>query len=774
MQKKKGITLSMLATIIVITIILTSTIILSVNDIYSNSRLRTFVTEYTMINDEVKLRQKTSTDMSYMEDAIEMNLADVNQNILDTQFVGENIQNNKITVYKIDIAQLGFNNANYGKEENNLDVYAISMTTGRIYYLNGIKGNSTTYYTLTEDLQVLAGSKYNIDEVNKQVIFKPSEFSWTANAIKTEVILPKEFTDISVTTDLEGENLDNVSGIVEEDDKYIVTVNINEIKTNYNITVTYINDGERVTETFEIKNYDGTAPSLTVGSQTYKVSDYDLKAYIQDILAVDDTSGIAKIKYENDKISVSNAKDYFSSKGEMLKGSTILIDNKSRYYTVYAEDKAGNATIYNVTVSDEIINARVINGFNISKGVGEPLILDGMTPVVYDSSSTTGDYWRNATQEEIKYSTWYSYDIKDKKWANARTPDGSLWVWIPRFEYDILEEPGTVAKEEYGTINIRFIPKTITKTTDRYTINSKGVIISEDGYTIHPAFVNEIDNQYYNGGWDKELTGIWVAKFEMSMLTNGVNTATTTNALGNKSTSDSITAVSKAGLAQWRFLNAANAYFNGLDYTTRTSGLSTNYASHLIKNSEWGAMTYLAHSKYGAGIQNIIRNSDTTYHTGGSSNISEIYSTNRNQSTTGNAYGIYDTCGGVMERVAVFNTDYKPSSTNFYTSTAYVTSDGKHFASVGGQSTRYATAYNAGASAAITELNSRTGDATYEIYTSTANFSWGAASSTSVIATTALLNRGGMAGQAISKISQQTPVPGATLTGGFRVVLAEN
>lgn len=33
-------------------------------------------------------------------------------------------------------------------------------------------------------------------------------------------------------------------------------------------------------------------------------------------------------------------------------------------------------------------------------------------------------------------------------------------------------------------------------------------------YYVHPAFTNESSIGYANGGWDKELTGIWVAKFE--------------------------------------------------------------------------------------------------------------------------------------------------------------------------------------------------------------------------------------------------------------------
>src|SRR5699024_7879658 len=45
------------------------------------------------------------------------------------------------------------------------------------------------------------------------------------------------------------------------------------------------------------------------------------------------------------------------------------------------------------------------------------------------------------------------------------------------------------------------------------------------GFTVHPAFTNESSINYANGGWDKELTGIWVAKFEAGYA-GGNNSAT--------------------------------------------------------------------------------------------------------------------------------------------------------------------------------------------------------------------------------------------------------
>ena len=73
--------------------------------------------------------------------------------------------------------------------------------------------------------------------------------------------------------------------------------------------------------------------------------------------------------------------------------------------------------------------------------------------------------------------------------------------------------------------------------------------------------------------------------------------------------------------------------------------------SHMAKNSEWGAVAYLSQSSYGLNGTEIERNS-VEYITGGNSTKAKIYTTNAGQSTTGNAYGVYDMSGGTIEQTA--------------------------------------------------------------------------------------------------------------------------
>ena len=107
--------------------------------------------------------------------------------------------------------------------------------------------------------------------------------------------------------------------------------------------------------------------------------------------------------------------------------------------------------------------------------------------------------------------------------------------------------------------------------------------------------------------------------------------------------------------------------------------------SHIIKNTEWGAVAYLAQSKYGRNGTEISRSECLGYYTGTGSAIGEnkiyngeLYSWNNIKdeqkyngkigklaSTTGNIYGIYDMSGGAYEYVmGVYGTENNPQKGN--------------------------------------------------------------------------------------------------------------
>jgi len=321
--------------------------------------------------------------------------------------------------------------------------------------------------------------------------------------------------------------------------------------------------------------------------------------------------------------------------------------------------------------------------------INTPILTEDMTPVAWDEE---GNEFTPTTNEE-----WYNYVAQasgvdgTSNWANAKTSDGSYWVWIPRYEYKVTSQ--ATSGSTAGTIDVNFIPITTNVTSSGYTtttdinqtvngveVLSKGITVSSNGYIIHPAFTSDVDV----GGGDSELAGIWVAKYEMSMETNGTAT-TTTSSNGNVAISSTIKMVSKPGVTSWRYTTVSNMYENALAY-------DSSKESHLMKNSEWGAVAYLTHSKYGRNGIEVTMNSNSSYYTAGSSKATAT--TNVSQSSTGNATGVYDLAGGASEYVALFNDAYS-SSGSYYKS--YKSASGTNMGAIGlanGGSTKYLTAYS--------------------------------------------------------------------------------
>lgn len=114
----------------------------------------------------------------------------------------------------------------------------------------------------------------------------------------------------------------------------------------------------------------------------------------------------------------------------------------------------------------------------------------------------------------------------------------------------------------------------------------------------------------------------------------------------------------------WRNISLRNAY-----ETSRAMEANSVYGwhndnrvdTHMIKNTEWGAVAYLSKSIYGKEDEIWINPSDnyTTGCAGATPNANSTvgciyeYSTNNGvkASTTGNIYGIYDMSGGAYESV---------------------------------------------------------------------------------------------------------------------------
>ena len=331
-----------------------------------------------------------------------------------------------------------------------------------------------------------------------------------------------------------------------------------------------------------------------------------------------------------------------------------------------------------------------------------------MEQVVYDEGSNT---WVAGTEYSYLPGTGSSNNTASH-WANAKvTKDGidSYFVWIPRYAYRIIYFDSSDSKKAYqeGTITEEEAvagEKIIGYSDSRGIVDREGkkiesvastthTMVSEDYFMVHPAFTAEEEN----GGWDSQIAGIWIGKYEASLANkvDGTNIVPSSSTDGDILLSENTdkTIVTKPGYNSWRYITIGNSYTNALAY-------DTNLNSHMLKNSEWGAVAYLTESKYGRNGPEI-GFSNEGYITGGGAETGAI-ETNADQSTTGNVYGIYDLRGGAFERVASYYNGSDVNTTNL--------KNGESFTSVNGPSTKFATAYTG----TSTSTAYKYGDATYE------------------------------------------------------------
>ena len=272
-----------------------------------------------------------------------------------------------------------------------------------------------------------------------------------------------------------------------------------------------------------------------------------------------------------------------------------------------------------------------LNWYNYGAEVNAPVLGKGMTPIIYEGENNPGN-------------------LTSKKWANVITSDGSMWVWIPRYAYQI-ETGYHTNSATGGTINIEFLQGTT-------NVGRTGKPIVEYNETTTNNFTKFPDSYVIHPGFEYSSTaeGLWVAKFEASQSDAGANTADYQNSTGGTSGVIKI----QPGVNSWRNISVNDIYTKCLNYDKDTLK-DESLNSHMMKNTEWGACAYLAQSSYGKNAEVWI-NPNSNYLTGhagsgpsmsGTTSTSPYNSGNGSQaSTTGNVYGVYDMNGCSIEYTA--------------------------------------------------------------------------------------------------------------------------
>ena len=286
---------------------------------------------------------------------------------------------------------------------------------------------------------------------------------------------------------------------------------------------------------------------------------------------------------------------------------------------------------------------------------------------IYNQSITTEEIKAINEGRNLKTEGLLKYvDFTNKSYeTNEIIPESvieSYFVWIPKYRYQLWDLGMYDSLTSIDTSKVHEISIIFGDYNTSDSVEGECTTPMESGtsgncnigdYITHPAFLS-IPSK-----------GFWVGKFE-----TGYEGATTVvEAEVNEKDASKI--IVKPNVYSWRGIQVANAFFTSYDY-------KRNLDSHMMKNTEWGAIAYLQHSKYGSRTS-VRLNNNSAFITGYQANneptcgytgtneecnrycndksCNVSYPNSVLASTTNNISGIFDMSGGAAEYVMSFVKD---------------------------------------------------------------------------------------------------------------------
>ena len=474
--------------------------------------------------------------------------------------------------------------------------------------------------------------------------------------------------------------------------------------------------------------YDGTSINTVANIDTSKVGIYYVNYSVTDrsnqvgkktrVVTVNNSSSVPKITLNGDSNISLGESDYYQESGVTVEDNNQVITigevktSSVGSYTVryIVIDSNGNL---NSVVRTVVVNSRykesILNGT-------DPVLASNLVPVVISDSGVV--------TKASTASSWYNYE--NKVWANSvilkdesvvykngeTIPESNIesyFVWIPKYSYQLFDLGNysslTSISNKTQEIKIKFgTSNTSDSVSGECTTpleNNQGIAGSSGNckvgdYMTHPAFLAFDTN------------GLWVGKFE-----TGYDGATST-ASAQVNSVDISKIIIKPNVYSWRNITVGNMFKNSYDYQRELD-------SHMMKNTEWGSVAYLQHSKYGS-VTSVRINNNKAYITGYAATVEPILGYNIGTSIEGNR--MESTSLGVDGTYTINylnSNSVVASTTNNYSGIYDMSGEAWEF--VMGYTTRATTA---GGTSGITSLYSNFfSDSAYskywDKYTSTAN-----------------------------------------------------
>lgn len=415
-----------------------------------------------------------------------------------------------------------------------------------------------------------------------------AEGKW-ANAV-TINSSDKKIYDLTGRNNIKIDNLTTDNGNVIIEDKYfdlgITNYKYNEISNLLRVKINSLKDNIYLISNDKLSYYYNPTNKtfiFKIGDNTVTSEQINIESGKWYIIGYTYDGEKTSFYVNGDRITTSNIAGNVSSSSSFKLGTNSNTD-----------------TVSNITIGDVLFYNRILSDNEIS----------------YNYRSSFNIIYQNLLYgySEFTPMTLLEHYLSSNPGTLVMDEDiDSEYVWIPRFKYrvwNVLGENGVDTYDAYHKgIDISFesldnSSGTIYCTDKCYSNKEKTVPVNANDngkYYTHPAFTTAT----------KELTGFWVSKYEVSN--------------NNRS---------KNGLEV-----ARNNYLSS--FYTDIKKLSTDSDYHVIKNTEWGAITYLAHSKYGLCQNNICQNV--------TENDTFISGNNSQDSTTNNIFGVFDIYGSAKE-----------------------------------------------------------------------------------------------------------------------------